>query len=111
MSELSKVSPTIETLTNVPGASADGAGDSFINTGDELLLVEHTDDQGSDVDLTFEVNRQVEGLDVPDRTLTIGAGERALIGPFSTQIYNDADGKVQISYSAATNINVAVIKP
>ena len=111
MSELAKVVPTIESLTTIPGASADGAGDSFVNEGDELLLVEHVNAGGAAVDLTFAVNRTIEGLALPDRTLTIQPGDRALIGPFSKQIYNDGDGKVQISYTDATDIELAVIKP
>jgi hypothetical protein len=111
MSEIAKKSPTIKTITTINGAAADSGGDSFVNTGKELLIVEHTNAGGSAVTLTFTVFKDVEGLDVPDRTLTIQPGDRAVIGPFSKGIYNDADGKVQISYDDATDIEVAVLVP
>ena len=44
-----------------------------------------------------------------DKTITIPAGERHLIGPFPTTVYNDGDAKVALAYEDHTDIEVAII--
>jgi len=90
-------------------AAAAGGGDEFVNTGKELLLVNHTNGGGSAVTLTITTSATVDGLAVADRTVSIGAGEFHVLGPFETSQYNDANGKVQLGWSSATDIEVAVV--
>ena len=89
--------------------AADPAGDQFANDGRKLLLIEHTNDAGSTVTLTADVQKSVDGETVTDKTIDIGAGETHLIGPFPTGIYNDNDGNVQLTYSAATDIELTLL--
>lgn len=65
------------------------------------------------VTLTVEVNKTLDNddLTVPDREVTIGAGERHVLGPWPTGLYNDGDDKVQLSYGDETDIEVAVVLP
>lgn len=91
--------------------SADPAGDSFANTGKELLLVEHTNGAGTDVDLTITTAVTVDGLDVTDLTITIPPGQRHLLGRWPPNIYSDTDGNVNLACSDATDIEVAVVSP
>ena len=66
--------------------AADAAGDEFTNTGKEFLYVENSG-AGSIV-ITITTQQTVDGLAVPDRTVTIPAGGIRLIGPFPGTIYN-----------------------
>ena len=92
--------------------TAGGAGgDEFVNTGKELLLVLHTNSGGSTVTLTIGAEKTVDGLTVPDKTIDIAAGKTALLGPWPTDVYNDGDGKVQLSWSDETDIEAAVVTP
>ena len=110
---LTPVSPKRSALAPLPGVTATEAGDTFLNTGKELLVVEHIDDQGADVTLTIVTTKTIDTgeLAVGDKAITITKGLRYLIGPFPTGIYNDADGLVSITYSEHEDIEVAVVKP
>lgn len=90
-------------------ASASGGGDEFVNTGKEILMVSHTNGGGSTVTLTIATSATVDGLAVADRTVAIGAGEFHVLGPFDKQQYNDGNGKVQLSWSSETDIEIAVL--
>jgi hypothetical protein len=89
--------------------AADAGGDSFANTGKELLLVEHTNGGGASVNLTVVTQQAVDGEAVADKVVAIAPGTRQLLGPFPPQIYNDGNGRVQITYSAHTDITVKPI--
>lgn len=89
-------------------AAADVAGDDFVNTG--LEFVEVVNGSGSDVTVTLDIQSTVDGQAVTDRTVTVTAGERRIIGPFPTGTYNDSEGKMNISYSAVTSVTVGVFK-
>lgn len=89
--------------------AADTAGDTFKNDGTVFLHVKNsgaaaitaTIDSKKPCDQGFDHNIEVQ---VPN------GGER-LIGPFSPTRFNDpATGMASVSYSAVTNVTVAVIK-
>lgn len=90
-------------------AAASGGGDEFVNTGSEILFVSHTNGAGSAVTLTIVTQATVDGLAVADRTVVIDPGEFHPLGPFDTKQYNDANGKVQLTWSSATDIEIAVL--
>jgi len=52
----------------------------------------------------------VDGLDVPDRVVSVTNGTSKLIGPFLPSVYNDGNGRVQINYSDITSVTVAVLR-
>lgn len=108
MAQLSPLSVT-RAGTTLATASAAGGGDSFLNTGTEMLYVANGG-VGS-ITVTIAVQTTVDGQAVPGRTVTVSNGVTKLIGPFPTPNYNDANGLVQISYSGVTSVTVAVIKP
>lgn len=88
--------------------AAAGGGDSFPNTGVEFVLIDNAD--AGDVTVTFDIRSTVDGQPVTDRTVVVSAGGRKLVGPFSTSIYNDANSRVNITYSGVTNLKVAALK-
>jgi len=108
MATLTAVAPA-RAANPIPGTPADPGGDVFANDGRKLLLVEHTNGAGSDVTLSVAITKDVDGVSVGTKDITIAAGTRHLLGPFPTDIYNDADGQVSLTYSDATDIEVAVI--
>lgn len=110
MAELSPVSP-VRAANAFTMQAADSLGDTFLNTGKELVLIEHTNGAGSDVDLTVTTTKTIDGEAVEDKVITIPAGTLHLLGPFQPGYYNDQDGYVSLSYSSETDMEVAVLKP
>jgi len=108
MATLTPVAPD-RAANQIAGQAAAAGGDDFVNDGKKLLLIEHTNGVGSDVDLTVTTTKTVDGEAVADKTITIPAGERHLIGPFPTTVYNDGDAKVALAYEDHTDIEVAII--
>ena len=45
-----------------------------------------------------------------NRTVTVGAGVYKMVGPFDPSTYNDANGRVQLSYSGTTTVTVAAFR-
>lgn len=89
-------------------ASAAGGGDEFVNTGVQALHVKNG--SGGDIVVTIETPNAVDTLAIADRDVTVPAGEERIIGPFPTSHYNDANGKVQITYDGVTSLTVAVLQ-
>lgn len=112
MAALTAVSPA-RAANNFDGQAASAGGDTFANSGTEMLVVEHTNGAGADVDVTITTHKTVDTaeLAVGDLVVTVPAGERHLLGPFPRGIYNDGDGNVSVGYSDETDIEVAVLKP
>jgi hypothetical protein len=110
MADLTVNSPD-RAQNSVSAESAAAGGDAFLNTGKELLLITHTNGGGSQETLTIAMQKSIDGEDVPDKTVDIPAGEKHLLGPFPTGLYNDVDGKVQLTYSSETDLELLVIQP
>jgi len=97
MATLTASSPSRSAADIAANQDTASATDEFVNTGKALLLVEHTNSGGTTATLTISMQKTVDGLTVADRTVSIGAGETHLVGPFPTEYYNDNDGKVQLA--------------
>jgi hypothetical protein len=91
-------------------AAAEELGDEWVNTGKEMLLVNHTDGAGADAALTVTTQMEVDDEAVADKEIAIAKGTMQLLGPFPAAIYNDDDQKVQIGYDDHTDLEVAVIR-
>lgn len=90
------------------GAAADVAGDSFPNTGAEFLLVKNGD--AAPINVTLDIKATLDGAAVTDPVVAVAAGATMLIGPFPRGIYNDANGRVSVGYSAVTTVTVKALK-
>ncbi|GEM_PF-1873978 len=79
-----------------------GAVDTYFvpNNGQVKLLVTST--PGCVV--TVQTPGTVDGLAVTDYTATIAATKQHVLGPFSGQTYNLADGTIQVTFSAAATV-------
>ena len=93
---------------DVTGVAAAGGGDAFANTGHEMLVI--TNGDASSHSVTAHFQKSPDGLTVTDRAVAVAAGKTMIIGPFPTDLYNDTNNLVQLSYTAVTSVKVAVVK-
>jgi hypothetical protein len=86
--------------------AANVAGDSWLNTGKELFFIKNGG--GSPITLTEVLagTALIDGITVPSRTLSVGAGVSLILGPFATGPYNDVNGFMNMTYSAITSVTV-----
>ncbi len=98
------------TGTVVTFASAAGGGDSFPNTGKEYF---HAKSGGTIVTITFDApgacNFGLAANAAHDAAGATPATGDTVYGPFDPLKFNDANGRVQVTYSVVTTLTVAVI--
>jgi hypothetical protein len=106
MAELTVQQATSEGI--IPTFTAASAeGDVFTNNGKTYIHVKN--DGASSIDVTIEAQRLCNFGELHNEVVSVGAGSEKIIGPFNPLQFNDATGKVNISYSDVTNVTVAVI--
>ena len=54
----------------------------------------------------FVTKKTVEGQAVADLAVSVTNGTEQLVGPFPADVYNDANGLVQVTYSKVTSLTV-----
>jgi len=91
---------------------ADVAGDVFINNGKTLLYVKNGDASPHDVTLNIQKSITIGGISISlsNPTVTVPAGGEIIIGPFSQDWFNSADGEVSVDYDAVPSVTVAALK-
>jgi len=89
-------------------AAAGASGDSWANTGQEYLAVQNG--SGSAVTVTLVYRNTFDSQTPANRTVSVGAGDLVLIGPFPQALYNDANQRASVTYSAASSVSVAAIR-
>jgi hypothetical protein len=105
------VTPIVRTGINpaTPMAAAAGGGDSFANTGNEFLKV--TNGGGSSINVTIVAQAACSDYGVSnaahDIVVAVPNGQTRDIGPINPKVYNDANGRAQITYSGVTTVTVA----
>ena len=107
MATLSVQTVSLGGLTPSYVAAAAG-GDEFPNSGREFIHAKN----GATVSQTVTVDSQAacnQGFD-HDAAVAIPAGEERMIGPFPKNRFDDATGKVQITYSAVASLTVAIVQ-
>lgn len=85
-----------------------GGGDYFQNDGRCILEINNA--SVGDITVTIATQKTVDGKAVADDAVVITAGERRHIGPFPPGIYNDVNGRVQLTYSGVTTLTAAIIR-
>jgi hypothetical protein len=74
-----------------------------------MALVQN--DDAADKTVNFLTQVSIDGQAVGDPAIVVTAGEQRIIGPFRPSYYNDGNGKCQITYSAVTNLKIAIFEP
>jgi hypothetical protein len=82
-----------------------GNGNSFVNTGRELLIIDNGD--ASSKTATIVSTATVDGLAVADLPVVVAAGKRAVVGPFPPSVYGSP---VTVTWSAGTSVKAMVLQ-
>ena len=98
---------TEEAISGVTTACASG-GDNFVNTGVEFIRINNAH---ASVSYTVTIAAQTTTYSFPrhgklTKANTVQAVAHAnsiLIGPFKPTVWNDANGKVQVTYKVTSN--------
>lgn len=102
------VTPVTRAGVDVAGVAADVAGDEWANTGKEIVEVKNG--SGVSITVTLDVKATLDGNAVTDPTVTITAGQTKAIGPFPRGVFNDANDRAKITYSAVTSVTTKVLQ-
>lgn len=95
-------------------AAAGGSGDQFTNDGQTFLVV--SNGSGSSIDMTIAAQttsatkQGMEDITYSNKVVALADGATKMIGPFATGTYNDANGRVQVTYSSAISVTVAAFR-
>ena len=91
-------------------AAAANGGDEFVNDG-KRTFVHILNANAATRTITFETPKTVAGLAVAELAVVVPVtpGEQ-MIGPFPSDVFNDSDGKVQMTYSTEVDLTIAVLK-
>ncbi len=91
------------------GVAATVGGDAFDNDGATLFAVKNG--AGAPITVTFAFSATLDGVAVAaGKQVSVPAGATVVAGPFPKGIYNDANGRVQVTYSAVTTVTVKTVK-
>jgi hypothetical protein len=90
-------------------AAAAAGGDSFLNDGKTFLEVKNA--SGSSITVTITAQNPCNQGQLHNLAVSVPAttGDR-MIGLLLPSIFNDANGLVQVTYSAVTSLTVAAFK-
>lgn len=95
----------------VPSAAAAASGgDAFLNDGNTHFEIINGGGSACVATFASQVSPPHPGEAVADKVVTVGAGVTKRIGPFSQAAFNDANGKVQVTYDQVTTVTVAALK-
>lgn len=94
-------------LDTVAVAADAALSDKWIGTGSEFLYINNGG--ASSLTVTFPIQQTVDGQTVTSRTMTVAAGKHALVGPFPTGVFNDANGYVNVQWSEVSSVTIAVL--
>lgn len=86
-------------------------GDQWVNTGNEMLLVNNA--SGAPINVTIPTPILADGnLTVADKVIAVGAGKIGFLGPFPRATYSDAADsfKAKAVCSSVTSVTLAVVK-
>lgn len=89
-------------------AAAGASGDSWANTGTEVLAVRNA--SLASVTVTLAYAATFDGAAPANKTVSVGAGKTTLIGPFPQTLHNDANQRVSVTYSSSTDVTVAAFR-
>lgn len=110
---MARTALTIQAVTrdglNPTLAAANVDGHSIANDG--RTYIEILNSSGSAVMVTQRIPKVVDGVAVANngKQVSIPAGQRRKIGPWTSD-YNQADGTVQIDFSAVTSVTCGAFR-
>ena len=76
---------------------------------DPTMWLEVNNGSGAPITVTIDITRSVDGQAVADPTVTVNAGVRKKIGPF-TPDYLQSDGYIWFTFSAVTTVTIGAFR-
>ena len=108
MADIAVVRTALTGAKPTMGAASSG-GDKCLNTRRVLLYV--VNGSGTEKTVTVTAQRALCGLPSVHNSVTaIPAGEARHIGPFDRWKFNDADGKLAITYNAHADVTIGALE-
>lgn len=102
------VQRAVLTGLNPSFVAAGAGGDSIPPAGAAVFIVKNGG--ASAVTVTVATPGKTEfGLDQPDLTVSVPAGEERHIGPLTHRLADPDSGSIQVTYSAVASVTVAVV--
>lgn len=105
------LSPQVIVLTGITPAlvAAEAGGDEFVNSGRDFIHIKNTNAAAMDVTINSQAlcDQGVDHDVIVTVPLTVG---EKFIGPFPKDRFNDTAGKVQITYSAVTDVTIGIVR-
>jgi hypothetical protein len=102
---------TPQTLTKAGSqpslAACASGGDEFANSGNTIILI--TNANASSRTLTIVSQATMDGLAVADRSVTIPGTDDTFITDLDKNVYNDTNGRVQLTYSTEVDLTIAIL--
>lgn len=87
-----------------------GLTEKWPTQGNEFLEVS-TVATGTTLTLVYNgVGNVVDGVALANKTVVIGTNARIVVGPFPTNLYMDSTGNMNISWSSAATVKLAVFR-
>lgn len=109
MATLTLKTPTAIAFTDLAPENCAVGGDQVLNDGKTILYFKNTNAATRTV--TLATGGTIGGLAIADVAVTVAQNEERIIGPFDPRLFNDANGYIQLTYSAvATLLTVAAIR-
>lgn len=93
-------------LEAAAAAAAAAGGDDFVNNGKTFIKV--TDGAATAPTVTIASRVACSRGSTHNIAVAITAGESRYIGPFPMDRFNDANGKVSVTYSAVGSVTIEV---
>lgn len=106
MAALTPIS-VVATGIAVPVSTAASASDTFANDGNTLLIAKTS---GTPSNLTIKSQKPCDQGTTHDVVVALAATEQKVIGKFSKERFNDANGLVTVESSSQTGLTYSVIK-
>jgi len=106
---------TVTTINHATGVldlvasatAADAAlSDKWTGTGKEMLFVNNAGGSPCVVTETYGVGGTVDGVALVSRTKSVASGKSAILGPYPTGLFNDANSFMNVSYNQVATVKV-----
>ena len=90
-----------------PTYTAVSASDQVPNSGGRTVVIVRNA-SGASINVTIVGTGKIEDLTVANRVIAVPAGQDRLIS-LPAALYNDADGRVTLNFSATASVTIAVL--
>lgn len=111
---MATIAPQLITLEGLEPAYAAvaGGGDEVTNDGSVYIEIVNSHASNSYV-VTFVTPATVNGVAVDNPTVTVPGTERRKVGPFNPSLFNNANGRVAVTYAGtapASDLTIGAFK-